>query len=61
MGLLKDVACACGNLQVVLAVCTLSISNAEQLFDMEMAEVTIRLILKALSNWHSISLLRAKE
>lgn len=28
------------------------ISNAERLFDMEMAEVTVRLVLKALSNLH---------
>lgn len=28
------------------------ISNAELLFDMEMAEVTVRLVLKALSNLH---------
>lgn len=28
------------------------ISNAEQLFDMEMAEVTLRFVLKALSNLH---------
>lgn len=28
------------------------ISNAKQLFDMEMAEVTVQLVLKALSNLH---------
>lgn len=37
------------------------VSNVMQLFDMEMAEVTVRLIVKGLSILLSISLRRVKE
>lgn len=63
--LLKAAVCAYGNLRVfqagMRAIFEPFISNHVQLFDMEMVEVTVQLILKALSSSLSISLGRARE